>query len=85
VDFYNLPPDWTRVRIYTLSGDLVKEITPMELQPNGQPQHEGKEDQQASWNLVSRNGQAVASGIYMFAVERQGRRVSHRGKFVLIR
>ena len=40
-------------------------------------------DGQARWNLISRNGQDVVSGVYMFVVESgQGQQ---RGKFVVIR
>ena len=47
------------------------------------PQQENAADGQASWNLISRNGQDVVSGIYMFSVESdQG---TQQGKFVIIR
>jgi hypothetical protein len=36
-----------------------------------------------SWNLISRNGQKIVSGIYLFSVDTDlGREV---GKFVIIR
>ena len=41
-------------------------------------------DGEARWNLISRNGQDVVSGIYLFTVELGGS-VKHRGKFVIIR
>jgi hypothetical protein len=63
IDFFNLPENWSVVRIYTVSGDLVQEIRPTDFQPNGKPQRESPDDGQASWNLVSRNGQEVVSGI----------------------
>ena len=40
-------------------------------------------DGQARWNLISRNGQDVVSGIYLFSVD--SHRGVERGKFVLIR
>jgi len=40
-------------------------------------------DGQARWNLISRNGQDVASGIYLFTVS--SKRGAERGKFVIIR
>ena len=83
VDFVQLPLGWTSVRIYTASGDLVSEIRPDDVQTNGQPQRETPEDGQASWNLVSRNGQEVASGIYLFSVEAPNG--VQQGKFVVIR
>jgi hypothetical protein len=40
-------------------------------------------DGQARWNLISRNGQDVVSGIYLFTVA--SKRGTERGKFVIIR
>ena len=40
-------------------------------------------DGQARWNLISRNGQDIVSGIYLFTVE--SNRGTERGKFVVIR
>jgi hypothetical protein len=84
VDFFNLPLDWTQVKIYTVSGDLVQTLHPGDLQPNGHPQRETPTDSQASWNLISRNGQDVVSGIYLFSVESQGGKTT-QGKFTIIR
>ena len=50
---------------------------------NGKPQQENAADGQATWNLISRNGQDVVSGIYMFSVESD--LGTSQGKFVLIR
>ncbi|HDG67929.1 MAG TPA: hypothetical protein ENG11_02140, partial [candidate division Zixibacteria bacterium] len=55
--FYNLPKHCT-IRIYTLDGDLVKEIEHDESVPGTMV---GAED----WNLISRNDQAIVSGIYV--------------------
>ena len=84
VDFFNLPADWTQVRIYTVSGDLVQILRPTDAQTNGHPQRESPTDSQASWNLISRNGQDVVSGIYIFSVESQGGKTT-QGKFTVIR
>jgi hypothetical protein len=83
IDFFGMPANWTQLRIYTVSGDLVQEIRPYDLQPNGKLQRETPDDGQASWNLITRNGQEVVSGIYLFTVEADG--TSQRGKFVIIR
>jgi hypothetical protein len=40
-------------------------------------------DGQARWNLISRNGQDVVSGIYIFTVDSS--EGTQRGKFVIIR
>jgi hypothetical protein len=83
VDFYNMPPGPWVMRIYTVSGDLVQEIRSTDIQLNGKPQQETADDGQASWNLISRNGQEVVSGIYMFSVEAGGEK--QQGKVVIIR
>jgi hypothetical protein len=84
VDFLNLPRDWMLVKIYTLSGDLVQQIRPTDLRVDGHYQKETPDDQEATWDLLSRNGQDVVSGIYLFSVETQkGER--QQGRFVIIR
>jgi hypothetical protein len=73
VDFFGLPRALCRIRIYTLAGDFVTQIN-----------HDGSRgDGQASWNLISRNGQDVASGVYLFTVESAFGHTT--GKFVLLR
>lgn len=76
VEFRNLPKCTSTVRIYTVSGDLVEILY-----------HDGSDGHGTlPWDLVSRNGQDITSGLYMFSVEpddaRFGRAV---GKFVIIR
>jgi hypothetical protein len=83
VDFMHLPAGAWTLRIFTIAGDLVTTIRNTDLQPNGRPQQETPDDGQAAWNLVSRNGQDVVSGIYLYSVEAPG--FSTRGKFVVIR
>jgi hypothetical protein len=74
VEFRGLPHAPCRIGVYTLSGDLVQVLD-----------HDGSQgDGSASWNLVSRNGQEIASGIYLYSVEASGfPRVV--GRFVIIR
>jgi hypothetical protein len=51
--------------------------------PGYNRQQDSENDGQARWNLISRNGQDVVSGIYLFVVESgQG---TQRGRFVIIR
>jgi hypothetical protein len=83
IDFMHMPPGPWTLRIFTIAGDLVTVIQNGDLQPNGRPQQESPDDGQASWNLLSRNGQDIASGIYLFSVSAEG--FSTRGKFVVIR
>ena len=54
--FINLP-DACTIRIYTLAGDLVKTIDHSE--------NAGE----AVWNLLSKSGQQVASGVYLYHVD----------------
>ncbi|MEE9270432.1 MAG: hypothetical protein V3V49_09235 [Candidatus Krumholzibacteria bacterium] len=61
VEFRNLPPSRGTIRIYTLSGDLVKEIS---FDASGGVGT-------VKWDLVSRNRQDVASGVYLYAIEFQ--------------
>ncbi len=76
VNFANLPEAVNTIRIYTLSGDLVEEI-----------QHDGRGGYgEATWNLISRNGQEVVSGIYLYVVQSQDDRFEDFiGKFVVVR
>ncbi len=71
ISFYNLPAKCT-IRIYTLDGDLVKEI-----------KHNDPSSSYGSWNLINENTQAVVSGIYLYSVESEsGNQI---GKFVIIK
>jgi hypothetical protein len=74
VEFRNLPWAGGTIRVYTLAGDLVSELPFDGATGNGT----------VEWDLVSRNGQDVTSGIYLFSVEADGfdRKI---GKFVVIR
>lgn len=73
LDFMGLPATRCTIRVWTAAGDLVAEIP-----------HDGTGGAgQASWNLVSRNGQEVASGIYVFTVDSSLGRST--GRFVVVR
>lgn len=76
VVFANLPAARNTIKIFTEDGDLVQTI-----------EHDGTNGYgQASWNLVSRNGQEVVSGIYLYAVQSADSRFEDFiGKFVIIR
>jgi hypothetical protein len=99
IDFMGLPTGRWRIRIYTVAGDLVAELHSEDAvnasqrppvtggdgvtRPGFNRQQDNPNDGQAQWNLISRNGQDVASGIYVFVVEStQGQQ---RGRFVIIR
>jgi len=84
--FVNLPQRAT-IRIYTLDGDLVRKIV---HEDPGLPDSEksGKAftsdySSRAYWDLVSRNTQAVVSGVYIYHVDSpQGQQV---GKLVIVK
>jgi hypothetical protein len=73
VDFFGLPRARCAIKIWTVAGDLVAQV-----------EHDGTNgDGQASWNLISRNGQEAESGIYLFTVESP--LGSQIGRFVIVR
>jgi len=98
IDFLGLPPGQWTIRIYTVAGDLVQELrssdavneslrgpvsTPGGTYPGYNRQQDTANDGQARWNLISRNGQDIVSGVYVFTVDSsQG---IQRGRFVVIR
>jgi hypothetical protein len=74
--FVNLPAAHNTISIYTASGDLVEKIDHDGINGGGG----------AYWNLVSRNGQEVVSGIYLYIVQSDDSRFEDfQGRFVLVR
>ena len=73
IDFMGLPRAPATIRIYTVAGDFVAQID-----------HDGSGGSgEAAWDLISRNGQDVMSGIYVFTVDSSmGHQIGH---FVVIR
>ncbi|MBI1799264.1 MAG: hypothetical protein HYR73_06220 [Candidatus Eisenbacteria bacterium] len=99
IDFFGMPPGTWTLKIFTVSGDLVQVLhsddsvneslrAPVtddsgNTRPGYNRQQDTANDGEARWNLISRNGQDVVSGIYLFTVESsQG---VQRGHFVIIR
>jgi hypothetical protein len=86
VTFMNLPATKGTIHIYTVAGDLVKDIpfdgkVPADLQYGKDTVTAGQGS--VPWNLISRNGQRIVSGIYLYSVDTDlGRQV---GKFIIIR
>ncbi len=73
IDFMGMPKAEATLKIWTVAGDLVQVI-----------HHDGRAGAgEAAWDLVSRNGQEVESGIYLFTVDSPFG--TQRGKFVVIR
>lgn len=92
--FANLPAQ-CRLKIYTLSGDLIYETDFDGATYDGRnarglyrPASDLDSNLSGSmfgWDLITRRGQAVASGLYLWAVEdkRDGRRQT--GKFLVVK
>ena len=76
VTFTNLPRANNTISIFTVSGDLVQEI-----------RHDGTSGVgHTSWNLMSRNGQEIVSGVYLYTVQADDSRFEDFiGKFVVVR
>lgn len=89
--FVNLPMRCT-IRIYTLAGDLVQQ-----LEHDGQTETDIITISKASpykgmaasgmhhWNLLSRNNQIIAPGVYLFSVENKSNGKVKVGKFVVVK
>ncbi len=88
--FINLPNRCT-IRIYTLAGDLVQT-----LHHDGQTQTDIVTISKAAttgmaasgihaWDLLSKNNQIIAPGVYLFSVENKADNKLKVGKFVLIK
>jgi hypothetical protein len=73
IDFAGLPGEACDVRIFTLAGDLVQTL-----------QHDGSSGSgTVRWNMISRNGQDIVSGMYLYAVTCGGE--TQVGRFTIIR
>ncbi len=76
VTFTNLPRANNTIQVYTVSGDLVQTISQSGLDGSGH----------VSWNLMSRNGQEIVSGVYLYSVQSDDSRFEDFvGKFVVVR
>lgn len=72
IEFVHLPPE-AIIRIYSVSGRLVALLT------HNDPTGGGQQD----WNVKSRDGKVVASGVYFYVVETADRR-SKVGRFTVV-
>ena len=75
ITFYNLP-DTCTIRIWTLDGDLVRMLRHAETSGSADASFE-------IWNVITRNGQKVTTGLYIWAVE--SRFGTDVGKLAVIR
>ncbi len=77
VHFANVPSNCT-IKIFTLDGDLVRELAHPDVQSPCQ-----EDPNVACWDLITRNTQLAVSGIYYWTVE-DGQGNTQIGKLVLI-
>ena len=76
LEFRNLGAASGRIRIYTLAGDLVQNLDFDASGGNGT----------VRWDLISRSGQSITSGIYLYSVSYDDKQFARIvGKFVVIR
>jgi len=75
INFANLPPKCT-IQIYSLDGDLIREIPHDKDPASPGASHE-------TWDLITRNTQAVVSGLYYWVVESPDR--IQMGKLAIIK
>ena len=76
IHFANLPPKCT-ISIFTLDGDLVRRLDHDKDPSDPAASHD-------TWDLITRNTQAVVSGIYYWTVEQPGGE-TQIGKLVIIK
>jgi len=91
--FYNLPAE-CEIIIYTLAGDIVKKMEHSSTQngsdikwfeqyaSDGKQQFAGGEH---SWDLITDNDQAIATGLYLFTVKNSKTSNIKTGKFLIIK
>ncbi|TPW16439.1 MAG: hypothetical protein FD129_725, partial [bacterium] len=81
----SLPEGWTALKIYSLAGDLIIEADPTDSRVVGTCENSLGNQQSGSfyWDMITRSGQNVVAGIYLYVVEAPGS--TCRGRFVIIR
>src|SRR4030095_16182971 len=91
--FYNLPSKCS-ISIWTIAGDLVdkfehdaatyngSDIEWFQTFSDGTQKFPGGEH---AWDLVTKNEQAIASGLYMFTVRDSNTGEVKKGKFVIVK
>jgi hypothetical protein len=91
--FFNLPAQ-AEIRIYTLAGDLVDVIQHKGNTYNGsdiqwfQKYSDGTQlmaGGEHAWDLVTKNDQAIATGLYLYTVKNKDSGEMQRGKFLVIK
>jgi hypothetical protein len=67
-------PEHCRIQVFNLNGELVQTL-----------EHDDPASGQASWDILSSNTRAIASGLYIYAVENLKTGEVQRGKLVIIK
>ena len=83
IQFINLPAD-ANIKIFTLDGDFVDEINSGGIVKVSSSFGGTGSDSVAEWDLITRNDQEAAPGIYMYVIDSPsaGTKI---GKFVIVR
>jgi hypothetical protein len=92
LNFYNLP-DRAEIRIYTLAGEIVKDLDHESETYRGDTRwyddfsadNRIQSGGEHSWDLLSENGLSLAGGLYLFTVRDKDSGRVQRGKFVIIK
>ena len=82
IQFTNLPSECT-IRIYTLAGDLIRTIKHTSTAADSE--YRGNLGGSEDWDLLTRNDQIIASGIYIYHVTAKNSEQEKIGKFAIIR
>lgn len=91
--FFNLPPKCD-ITIYTIAGDIVDKFTHDAAAYNGGDIEWFKtyadstvrmSGGEHAWDLISKNDQAIATGLYLFTVKNLETGYIKRGKFLIIK
>jgi hypothetical protein len=91
--FYNLPA-LCEITIYTVAGDIVDKFTHEAASYNGsdiewfKTYSDGTQKMSGgehAWDLITRNDQAIATGLYLFTVKNLNSGYVKKGKFLVIK
>jgi hypothetical protein len=91
--FYNLPSD-AEITIYTVAGDVVDKFTHNSAANTGNDIQwfktfaDGTQilaGGEHAWDLITRDDQAIATGLYLFTVKNQKTGFIKKGKFLVIK
>ncbi len=85
IAFTRLPEGWTQIEIYSLAGDLVfaGDLADSRVLGGCEVAHGLRREGTFYWDLITRSGQDLVAGIYLYAIRAPGGPC--RGRFVIIR